>query len=82
MLIGWALAQYPYLVVPDLTFAEAHASEAMMRAALVVFAIGALFLIPSLGLLYTVFKGRLPGADDGGYGPPGPGQGQGQERPA
>jgi cytochrome d ubiquinol oxidase subunit II len=61
LLAGWALAQFPYLVVPDLTFENAAASPAMLRAALIVFAIGALFLAPSLWLLYTVFKANLPG---------------------
>ena len=60
LLVGWALAQYPYLVVPDLTFENAAASPAMMRAALIVFTIGALFLIPSLWFLFAVFKGELP----------------------
>jgi cytochrome d ubiquinol oxidase subunit II len=64
LLAGWALAQFPYLVVPDLTFENAAASPAMMRAALVVFGIGALFLIPSLWFLYSVFKADLPGAVD------------------
>jgi cytochrome bd ubiquinol oxidase subunit II len=67
VLVGWALAQYPYLVVPDLTYANSAASEATMRAALIVFAIGALFLIPSLWYLYSVFKGQLPGAADIAY---------------
>jgi hypothetical protein len=40
----------------------------MMRAALVVFGIGALFLIPSLWFLFKVFKADLPGAVDVGYG--------------
>jgi cytochrome bd ubiquinol oxidase subunit II len=62
LLVGWALAQYPYLVVPDLTFENAAASPAMMRAALVVFGIGALFLLPSLWYLFRVFKADLPGA--------------------
>ncbi len=64
LLIGWAIAQYPYLVVPDLTFSNAASSPAMMRAALVVFGIGALFLIPSLWFLFRVFKADLPGAVD------------------
>jgi cytochrome d ubiquinol oxidase subunit II len=68
LLTGWALAQYPYLVVPDLTFQDAAASPAMMRAALVVFGIGALFLIPSLWFLFSVFKADLPGAVDVNYG--------------
>ena len=68
LLAGWALAQYPYLVVPDLTFENAAASPAMMRAALVVFGIGALFLLPSLWFLYRVFKAELPGAVNVGSG--------------
>ena len=68
LLAGWALAQYPYLVVPDLTFENAAASSAMMRAALVTFGIGAFFLLPSLWFLYRVFKAELPGAVDVGYG--------------
>jgi cytochrome d ubiquinol oxidase subunit II len=70
LLVGWALAQYPYLVVPDLTFANAASSPAMMRAALITFAIGAIFLVPSLWFLYTVFKGDLPGETAAGYGAP------------
>lgn len=68
LLVGWALAQYPYLVVPDLTFANAAASPAMMRAALIVFGIGALFLLPSLWLLFRVFKADLPGVAEVGQG--------------
>lgn len=64
LLVGWALAQYPYLVPPDLTFENAAASPAMMRAALIVFAIGGAFLLPSFWLLFRVFKANLPGAVD------------------
>jgi cytochrome d ubiquinol oxidase subunit II len=60
MLAGWALAQYPYLIVPDIEYAAAAASPAMMRAALVVYAIGGLLLIPSLWLLFALFKGKNP----------------------
>lgn len=67
MLAGWALAQYPYLVVPDIDYATAAASPAMMKAALVVYAIGSLFLIPSLWLLFALFKGQNP-AVTGEYG--------------
>ncbi|MFN8591057.1 MAG: cytochrome d ubiquinol oxidase subunit II [Thermomicrobiales bacterium] len=62
LLAGWVWAQYPYLIVPDLTFQEAAASPAMQRAALIVFGLGAVLLIPSLWLLYRVFKRDLPGA--------------------
>ena len=62
MLAGWALAQYPYLIVPDLEYTATAASPAMMRATLVIYAIGALFLIPSLWLLFALFKGKNPAA--------------------
>ncbi|MEJ7839973.1 MAG: cytochrome d ubiquinol oxidase subunit II, partial [Thermomicrobiales bacterium] len=35
LLVGWALAQYPYLIVPDLTYGNAAASDAMLNVALV-----------------------------------------------
>jgi cytochrome d ubiquinol oxidase subunit II len=60
LLAGWALAQYPYLVVPDLTYTNSPASDAMLKAALVTYGIGALFLVPSLVLLFTLFKGKNP----------------------
>ena len=62
LLVGWALAQYPYLVAPDLSFENAAATPAMMRAALVTYGLGAIVLIPSLWLLFKVFKADLPGA--------------------
>ncbi len=62
LLVGWALAQYPFLVAPDLTFENAAATPAMLRAALITYGIGAVILIPSLWLLFRVFKANLPGA--------------------
>ena len=64
---GWALAQYPYLVVSDLTYQNAAASDAMLKASLITFAIGSIFLAPSLWLLFSLFKGRNP-AITGDYG--------------
>lgn len=60
VLSGWALAQYPYLIVPDVTYQDAVASDAMLRTSLVVYGIGALFLVPSLFLLFRLFKGANP----------------------
>ena len=62
LLVGWALAQYPYLVAPDLTFENSAATPAMLRAALATYGLGAIILIPSLWLLFKVFKADLPGA--------------------
>ncbi len=63
LLGGWALAQYPYLVVADIKFTDAAASPLMLKSALITYAIGAVFLIPSLFLLFSVFKGLNPAAE-------------------
>jgi cytochrome bd ubiquinol oxidase subunit II len=58
--VGWALAQSPYLLPPDLTLEEAAASDATLAAVLVGMAIGALVLVPSLVYLYRlVLRGTL-----------------------
>lgn len=62
LLVGWALAQYPFLVAPDLTFENSAATPAMLRAALITYGLGAVVLVPSLWLLFRVFKADLPGA--------------------
>jgi cytochrome d ubiquinol oxidase subunit II len=67
LIAGWAMAQYPYLVVPDLTYENTAASDAMLRASLIVFGIGSLVLVPSLALLFALFKGENP-AVTGEYG--------------
>jgi cytochrome bd ubiquinol oxidase subunit II len=63
LLAGWALAQYPYLVVPDLTFEESAASDATLRALLIVLGLGSVVLVPSLWLLFAVFKGDNPAVE-------------------
>jgi cytochrome d ubiquinol oxidase subunit II len=55
ILAGWALAQYPYLVPPDLTLAAAAAPAAVLRALLAALAAGALLLLPAFFYLYRVF---------------------------
>jgi cytochrome bd ubiquinol oxidase subunit II len=53
---GWALSQYPYLVVPDLTLYEAAAPAPTLRLLLWSLFAGALLLFPSLYYLYRLFK--------------------------
>ncbi|HEX6738260.1 MAG TPA: cytochrome d ubiquinol oxidase subunit II, partial [Vicinamibacteria bacterium] len=60
VLWGWAGAQFPYLVVPDLTFRAAAAPPIVLRTALVALAAGAVVLVPSLAYLYRVFKLATP----------------------
>jgi cytochrome d ubiquinol oxidase subunit I len=53
---GWAVAQYPYLLEPDLTIAQAASSPVVMQAVLVSLAVGSLLLVPSLALLFALFQ--------------------------
>ena len=59
ILWGWAVAQYPYLVPPDLTLRNAAAPPLTLRLALIALGAGALLLIPSLAYLLRIFKGSL-----------------------
>ena len=56
ILFGWGLAQYPYLVTPDLTFSNTAAPNTVLRPLLIVLIAGGL-LVPAFWYLYTVFKG-------------------------
>ncbi len=57
ILWGWALAQYPYLVRPELTIQNSAAPQATMRALLWALAAGVVLLFPSYWYLFHVFKG-------------------------
>jgi cytochrome d ubiquinol oxidase subunit II len=62
ILLGWAVAQAPYLLPPDLTVDGSASPPETMVALLVAYAGGAVVLLPSLLLLFWVFKGRNPAA--------------------
>jgi cytochrome d ubiquinol oxidase subunit II len=62
VLWAWAAGQWPYLVPPDLTISGTASPSATLDALLVVTAAGAAFLLPSLWLLFRVFKSRNPAA--------------------
>ena len=53
---GWALAQYPYLVPPDLTVSGAASPPVTLRLVLAALGVGVLVLVPSLIYLFRVFK--------------------------
>ena len=57
ILWGWAFAQFPYLVGPELTFTNSATSDAVLRPLLMALAAGAVLLIPSMWYLLRVFKG-------------------------
>jgi cytochrome d ubiquinol oxidase subunit II len=56
ILWGWALAQYPYLIPPDLTIRAAAAPRITLILSLWVLGLGALVLFPSLIYLFRIFK--------------------------
>lgn len=58
ILWGWAVAQFPYLVEPDITIYNSAAPAATLRLTLAALAIGALLLLPSFYYLFRVFKGN------------------------
>jgi cytochrome d ubiquinol oxidase subunit II len=51
------VAQFPYLLPPDLTIAGAAAPAVTLRLVLGAVGLGALVLFPSLYYLFRVFKG-------------------------
>ncbi|RIK52746.1 MAG: cytochrome BD ubiquinol oxidase subunit II [Chloroflexi bacterium] len=58
IIAGWGLAQYPYLIVPDVTYAATAAPQITLRLVSMGLAAGALLLIPSLAYLVWIFKLR------------------------
>ena len=54
IVVGWALAQDPYLLPPSLTLDEAAAADATLQATIIVVGIGLLVLGPSLWFLYRL----------------------------
>jgi cytochrome bd ubiquinol oxidase subunit II len=60
IVVGWAVAQNPYLLPPDLTLDEGAAADATLQATIIVVGVGLLILGPSLWYLYRlVLKGQL-----------------------
>lgn len=56
ILLGWALAQYPNLVEPDISITSAAAPQSTLELLLAALAAGALLLFPSYYYLIRVFK--------------------------
>jgi cytochrome d ubiquinol oxidase subunit II len=56
ILVGWGLAQRPYLIAPDVTIASAAAPAVTLELTLIIIGGGSLLLVPSLIYLFRVFK--------------------------
>jgi len=58
VLWGWAFAQWPYLIYPDITATGSMSPLPTIRFLLNALPFGFAILIPSLAFLFVVFKGR------------------------
>lgn len=56
IVLGWALSQFPMMVVPDLSIQQAAAPRNVIEMILWTLAIGALPLLAAFRYLYAVFK--------------------------
>jgi cytochrome d ubiquinol oxidase subunit II len=56
---GWGVAQFPYLLPTSLRIDQAAAPDPTLNVVFVVFAVAAVLVLPSLGLLYTLSQRDL-----------------------
>jgi len=56
ILLGWAFAQFPYLVEPDIHITFAAAPKITLQLLLAALVAGALLLLPSYYYLFRIFK--------------------------
>lgn len=56
ILWSWGAAQYPRMLAPDTTVADAAAHASVLGPSLVALAVGAVLLVPSLLWLYALFQ--------------------------
>lgn len=56
ILLGWAFAQYPHIVEPDLTIASAAGPLATLQLLLAALVAGVVLLFPSYYYLFRIFK--------------------------
>ncbi|QEH31904.1 Cytochrome bd-II ubiquinol oxidase subunit 2 [Aquisphaera giovannonii] len=58
ILWGCALAEYPYILPPNLTIAEAASPPIVQKVLLVALSAGSVVLLPSILYMFRVFKGH------------------------
>jgi len=56
ILLGWAFAQYPHLVEPEITISSAAAPQITLQLLLAALVAGAILLFPSYYYLFRIFK--------------------------
>jgi cytochrome d ubiquinol oxidase subunit II len=58
ILSGWAVAQFPYLIEPNITIYSAAAPRSTLQLLIIALAAGVLILFPSYYYLFRIFKGE------------------------
>jgi cytochrome d ubiquinol oxidase subunit II len=58
IILGWAFAQFPYLVEPDITIYSAAAPRTTLQFLIAALAAGVLVLFPAYYYLFRIFKGE------------------------
>ena len=69
VVIGWGVAQWPYMLPESLKVSQAAGPTGTLEAVLVVFVIAALVILPALGLLYTLDQKSLLAGEGGSDDP-------------
>ena len=59
ILLGWAFAQYPHLVEPNITLASAAAPRITLQLLFAALVAGAILLFPSYYYLFIIFKTKI-----------------------
>jgi cytochrome d ubiquinol oxidase subunit II len=65
VVLGWGVAQWPYMLPTTVKVSQAAAPDPTLATILVVFAVAAVVILPSLGLLYTLDQKSLLDSDAG-----------------
>lgn len=66
VVLGWGVAQYPAILPPTITIEAARAPQRVMLATAWSIAGGTLLLVPSVALLFILFKGKRPSTPSSG----------------
>jgi cytochrome d ubiquinol oxidase subunit II len=59
VVVGWGVAQWPYILPTSLKVSQAAAPSGTLQAVLIVFALAAVTILPALALLYTLDQKSL-----------------------
>ena len=59
MVLGWGVAQWPYMLPTSLKVSQAAAPDPTLISIFIVFVIAVIVIVPSLGLLYYLDQRNL-----------------------